>query len=170
MLRNKNLVPLSHQHQHALALCVRIERASPIAENDLTAWQIEIAELGRNEIAAHFSAEEQEVFPAARAYSVLLPLVGELIAEHRALQTSLARAGDGTMSSSDLSAFARELSMHIRKEERLLFEQMQALLNREQLDAIGKRVTEALKREPRACVIPSATTKLRRAKTQERKS
>ena len=57
MLRNKNLVPLSHQHQHALALCVRIERASPIADSDLSAWQTEIAELGRTEIAAHFSAE-----------------------------------------------------------------------------------------------------------------
>ncbi len=30
MLRNKSLVPLSRQHQHALALCVRIDRASPI--------------------------------------------------------------------------------------------------------------------------------------------
>ena len=27
MLRDKNLVPLSRQHQHALALCVRINRA-----------------------------------------------------------------------------------------------------------------------------------------------
>jgi hypothetical protein len=29
MLRDKGLIPLSRQHQHALALCVRIERASP---------------------------------------------------------------------------------------------------------------------------------------------
>jgi len=39
MLRDKNLIPLSHQHQHALALCVRIERASPISADDLEAWQ-----------------------------------------------------------------------------------------------------------------------------------
>ena len=30
MLRDKNLIPLSRQHQHALALCVRIDRASPV--------------------------------------------------------------------------------------------------------------------------------------------
>jgi hemerythrin-like domain-containing protein len=34
MLRDKSLIPLSRQHQHALALCVRIERASPIPETD----------------------------------------------------------------------------------------------------------------------------------------
>ena len=39
MLRDKSLIPLSRQHQHALALCVRIERASPIANSDLKAWQ-----------------------------------------------------------------------------------------------------------------------------------
>ena len=44
MLRDKNLIPLSHQHQHALALCVRIERASPIADADVAAWQAEIAQ------------------------------------------------------------------------------------------------------------------------------
>ena len=27
MLRDRNLIPLSHQHQHALALCVRLDRA-----------------------------------------------------------------------------------------------------------------------------------------------
>ena len=26
MLRDRNLIPLSHQHQHALALCVRLDR------------------------------------------------------------------------------------------------------------------------------------------------
>ncbi len=164
MLRNKNLVPLSHQHQHALALCVRIERASPIADSDLSAWQTEIVELGRTEITAHFSAEEQEVFPAARAYSALRPLIEELLAEHRVLRTRFAKAEEQIMSSSDVSAFARELSAHIRKEERQLFEQMQALMGGEQLDAIGQRLSEALKDEERACAVVSAKTKLRPAK------
>ena len=38
MLRDKCLIPLSRQHQHALALCVRIERASPVHKADLAAW------------------------------------------------------------------------------------------------------------------------------------
>ncbi len=45
MLRDKSLIPLSRQHQHVLALCVRIDRASPIGNADLAAWQAEIAQL-----------------------------------------------------------------------------------------------------------------------------
>jgi len=56
MLRDKSLIPLSHQHQHALALCVRIERALPIPQNDLGAWQEEIAQLVQSEISVHFAA------------------------------------------------------------------------------------------------------------------
>ena len=59
MLRDKNLVPLSRQHQHALALCVRIDRAAPIAEPDLAEWHREIAQHFHAEIHVHFAAEEQ---------------------------------------------------------------------------------------------------------------
>ena len=68
MLRDKNLAPLSRQHQHALALCVRIDRASPIRETDLAAWQEEIARHFRSEIRIHFAAEEEFVFPAAEGF------------------------------------------------------------------------------------------------------
>jgi len=63
MLRDKSLIPLSHQHQRALALCVRIERASPIPEADLAAWEMEVARLFEQEIKIHFTAEEEVLFP-----------------------------------------------------------------------------------------------------------
>ena len=62
MLRDKNLVPLSRQHQHALALCVRIDRASPIEESQLAQWQTEIALQFEAEIKIHFEAEERIAF------------------------------------------------------------------------------------------------------------
>jgi len=43
MLRDKNLVPLSHQHQHYLALCVRLDRAIQAGEVDMEALRVEIA-------------------------------------------------------------------------------------------------------------------------------
>ena len=82
MLRDKSLIPLSHQHQRALALCVRIDRASPIDESELAAWQAEIGQIFQNEIGIHFAAEEHVVFPAARAFAELTPLVDELCADH----------------------------------------------------------------------------------------
>jgi hemerythrin-like domain-containing protein len=65
MLRNRNLVPLSHQHQHALALCVRLDRALQAETVDLESWQEEIQDCYAREIRVHFEAEEQTVFPLA---------------------------------------------------------------------------------------------------------
>src|SRR5271168_1582799 len=117
MLRDKNLVPLSRQHQHALALCVRIDRASPIAASDLPAWQAEIAQLSQAEIRFHFAAEEQAVFPAAAHFQELAPLVEALLADHAVLRENFSTAENGKMSAADLSAFARRMSAHIRREE-----------------------------------------------------
>src|ERR1700686_2334772 len=86
MLRDKNLIPLSHQHQHALGLCVRIDRASPISDRDLAAWQGEITQHFQTEIKFHFAAEEQVLFPVARRFEELSPLVDELLADHATLR------------------------------------------------------------------------------------
>src|SRR5271170_1256927 len=75
MLRDKSLIPLSHQHQRALALCVRIDRAQPISATDMETWQSEIEQSFEQEIRIHFSAEEQVVFPAAREFAELIPLL-----------------------------------------------------------------------------------------------
>ena len=161
MLRDKNLIPLSHQHQHALALCVRIERASPIPDADLVAWQAEVAQLFQNEVRVHFDAEERVLFPAARRIEELAPLVEELVNEHHELRTSCARAGANEMSAADLAAFSRILSNHVRKEERRLFEQLQEFLSADQLATLGKGLDDSLAGIEQACKLPSEITKLR---------
>lgn len=165
MLRNKNLIPLSRQHQHALALCVRIERASPIPAADVNAWQSEIAQLCRSEIVIHFAAEEALIFPAARRFGALASLVDELLEEHSGLRESLASADVQTMNATDLSAFAQRLSAHIRKEERMLFERVQELMSVEELNDLGGQLDEALNNSAQSCVIPTAVTQLQPAKT-----
>lgn len=164
MRRNRNLIPLSHQHQHALALCVRIDRASPVSDADLAAWQAEIAQLFQGEIRVHFAAEENILFPAARRFPESNPLVEELLLDHFMLRESFAQAEARTMSASDVSAFAQCMSGHIRKEERQLFERMQELMNQEELALLGQSLEQALKDAAQACVLPSETTRLRPAK------
>ena len=161
MLRNKSLIPLSHQHQHALALCVRIERASPIAAGDLPAWQGEIAQLFQSEIAAHFAAEEQVLFPAAKAFSELKSLVVDLVSDHAWLREQFARAMDQTLSAGNLSELSQRLSAHIRKEERQLFEGLQEKLGSEQLSAIGEKLDAVLKDTSQVCLRSNETTRLR---------
>src|SRR5512138_715792 len=88
MLRDPSLIPLSHQHHNGLALCVMTRRsleADSSAEN--------IAKLARRvvdryelELANHFEIEEQVLFPVCGE----LPVVAELIAEHRAMEAMVA--------------------------------------------------------------------------------
>lgn len=164
MLRDKNLVPLSHQHQHALALCVRIDRASPIRDIDLNAWQTEVTQLFRGEIGIHFVAEERVLFPAARKFGKLVSVVDELLDDHAVLRECFATAEAGKMSSGDLSVFAQRLSAHIRKEERQLFERLQEWMNQEELALLGRDLENALKEATQACILPNEATRLRSAK------
>jgi hemerythrin-like domain-containing protein len=155
MLRDKNLVPLSRQHQHALALCVRIDRASPIPEPDLAAWQAEIAQHFRAEIGVHFTAEEQFVFPAARTFPELNLLVEQLISEHAWLRERFAKAEAQGMPPEEIAEFAQGLSAHIRKEERQLFERLQEVMSEGDLAVMGHKLEDALRAAEQSCSLPA---------------
>ena len=161
MLRDINLIPLSHQHQRALALCVRIDRAQSIPAVDLETWQSEIEQSFEQEIKIHFSAEEQVLFPAAREFPELTPLVEDLIADHAALREFFSQAQMRRMSAETLPAFAQLLSNHIRKEERQLFERFQQLISSEELAALGTQLEAALKDAAQSCILPNEATRLR---------
>jgi hemerythrin-like domain-containing protein len=161
MMRDKSLIPLSHQHQRALALCVRIDRAQPIPLADLESWQAEIEQHFEGEIKIHFAAEEQALFPAASQFTELVPLVKELIADHARLRESFNQAKARILSPESLPAFAQQLSAHIRKEERQLFERMQQLMSVNDLAALGIRLEQALKDAAQSCILPNEATKLR---------
>lgn len=165
MLRDQNLIPLSHQHQRALALCVRIDRASPIGDADLMAWQAEIAQHFQTEILIHFATEENILFPAARRFPALVPLVEELLLDHFLLRESFAKAEAHAMSIADLSAFAACMSSHIRKEERQLFERLQELMDEEQMAVLGRGLEQGMKDAAQSCILPSEATRLRPVKS-----
>lgn len=161
MLRDKNLVPLSRQHQHALALCVRLDRALQAGEVSPEPWQAEIQLTFEQEIAVHFAAEESAIFPVAREFPELRPVVDELIADHGILRELFARAANRTLNSPGLREFTDTLSTHIRKEERQLFEGLQKHLSLEQIAAMGKSLEEALALNSSACIAPNEATRLR---------
>jgi hemerythrin-like domain-containing protein len=151
MLRDPSLIPLSHQHQRALALCVRLERALQTGAVDLGAWQLEIHQHYENEVRFHFAAEEKVLFPAARRFAELSPLVEELSGEHERLREYFVRAEQATMNRGELETFAKLLSWHIRKEERQLFETMQQGMRPEELKTLGKELARALEDAVQVC-------------------
>lgn len=161
MLRDKSLVPLSRQHQHALALCVRLDRARPIADADLERWQAEMQQSFEQEFSIHFAAEEKELFPAAARFEELRPTVEELLAEHATLREFFARAAARSLDAQALAAFGETLSAHVRKEERQLFEGLQRVMSAQELSALGPVLDRELADTRNACPLPGEATRLR---------
>jgi hemerythrin-like domain-containing protein len=155
MLRDPNLVPLSRQHQHALALCVRISRAALASDAELKAWQSEIQQHFEQEIRYHFAGEEAHLFPAARQYPELIPLVEELLAEHQQLREYFAEATAAKLDAAGVRRFAETLSGHIRKEERRLFEELQKRMPPKVLEEIGRAIDRVLAEAPQVCITPT---------------
>ena len=155
MLRDKSLIPLSRQHQHALALCVRINRAPLSTPREVLQWQAEVEQHFALEIQYHFAAEEKEVFPLARKTSALVPLVEELLAEHARLRKYFEQAQARALDAPTLRQFVETLSTHIRKEERQLFEEMQKHLSPAELERMGGHVEESLAPATEACITPT---------------
>lgn len=161
MLRDKNLIPLSRQHQHALALCVRLDRAILAGEVDLEAWQAEIHQQFESEIRVHFAAEEEILFPAATHFPDLRMLVQEFLSDHAILRDYFARAAARDLDQQGLGNFGQKLAEHIRKEERQLFEGMQRVMSPPQLEGLGAALEQALKDASQACALPSDASQLR---------
>lgn len=146
MLRDPTLIPLSHQHQHGLALCVISRRslaADPSPANIATIAQ-KVIDRYEVELANHFEIEEQVLFPACGP----LPIIPGLIAEHRTME-SMVEQLRATPTGDLLEAFFSLLAAHIRREESELFETIQHDLPREVLDRAGAEID---RRAVRVCL------------------
>jgi hemerythrin-like domain-containing protein len=145
MLRDPALIPLSHQHQHALALCLLTERALAASPTDdiLRDQARTIVNHFDGEMRRHFDAEEEALFPALQSFSETRDLTVELIAEHRRMAV-LVDAMRHEIDPPLMLDFAALLRQHVHKEERVLFEQAQRLLSREQLDFIAEQLAGGL--------------------------
>ena len=137
MLRDPSLIPLSHQHHNGLALCVMTRRSlaadsSPQNVAKLARRAIDRYEL---ELVNHFEIEEQVLFPACGP----MPMITELIVEHRMIEGLI-----GQLRTAPTAPLLEELcallSSHIRREESVLFEEIQKELPREVLDSAGREI------------------------------
>lgn len=135
MLRDRSLIPLSHQHHNGLALCVLTRRAMErdAGPESLRALARRIQDRYELELVNHFQIEEETLFPAAAAN----PLVTRLTGEHREIER-LVKAIVADPSPALIEQFCVLLTQHIRTEENELFPWMQSELSRETLDTLGQ--------------------------------
>jgi hemerythrin-like domain-containing protein len=141
MLRDPNLIPLSHQHHNGLAMCVLTRRAlredaSPENVAKLARRAIDRYEL---ELANHFEIEEQILFPAIENAIGKLSLVASLTAEHRQMEDLIAQLRSAA-SATLLEQLCGLLAQHIRREENDLFQVAQARLPESILRELGTAI------------------------------
>jgi hemerythrin-like domain-containing protein len=136
MKRSPHLRSLSVEHQSALSLAARIERAArSSATSDLRAWETEIERYSRSELLPHFTVEERIWLPAL-ASAGLVSYTQRTFGEHRELA---ALATDRSMPLRErLTRFASLLQAHVRFEERELFEAAQRALTDSELEALAR--------------------------------
>jgi hemerythrin-like domain-containing protein len=144
MKRSPELRDLSEQHHHGLVAARRLRLAAegktPLAEaiaQFQAAW--------RQEIQAHFQAEEAVLLPAfAGAAPPDDPLIVRTLTEHVALRRAvheLERANEEQQQRL-VGEIGRKLEAHIRFEERVLFPAIEAALVGEALAELGRELQE----------------------------
>jgi hemerythrin-like domain-containing protein len=120
MKRDPSLAPLSHEHQHGLAVALQLKRAT--AETARAA-KAEFISFWKDEGERHFRAEEELLLPAAARYvpaahaAVVRVLVEHVELRRRAADLALTPVPEPD----DLHALGDHLHQHIRHEERILF-------------------------------------------------
>ena len=144
--RHESLIPLSHQHQHALALAVIIRRRFGIEKGE-PAWREEmvnrIHEAYRVELDGHFEVEETVLFPEMERHLGPLALVAELFRDHASLH-GLVRLLEASATFSLLDGFSALLEAHIRKEERQLFAEFEKRMPADEARTLGKQIKTRL--------------------------
>jgi hemerythrin-like domain-containing protein len=146
--RHDSLIPLSHQHQHALALAVIIKRRLG-SEKGEEIWREEIAEKIRKlysaELIGHFDVEETILFPEMERYLGELKLVAELRGEHLSLRDLINQLQPRVATPLEvLDQFSVSIEQHIRKEERQLFMEFEKRMPVEEAKQVGVEIDARL--------------------------
>lgn len=125
MKRHDSLIPLTHDHHHALAALRRLRLAADKGAEDRAAQTAEFLEFFRTDTIAHFRVEEEEVFPlivdAPEANGTLEQVLVEHLRIHAAVRSLREELDGGAPTSGAMTRVASLLENHIRFEEKIVF-------------------------------------------------
>jgi mannose-6-phosphate isomerase-like protein (cupin superfamily) len=124
MKRDPALIPLSHDHHHALAAARRLRVAADGVEAQVEA--VTFLRFFAEESVRHFREEEERLFPLVVDHEEAQPLVVKALLEHQQLHAMAARLASGEMA--PMGDLAGLLDGHVRFEERELFPLIERLV------------------------------------------
>lgn len=147
MKRHPALIPISQDHHKALLLAQLIKKNAPVYHGlptDLMGKMNFAKEIYHTELENHFRDEEQFVFPYLNGKDVELDnLISEIVHEHIILKERITSLNDNLNLVDELDEIGKILEEHVRKEERILFEKAQTILNDEELRLIQNKFDES---------------------------
>ena len=124
-MRDEALMPLTHDHHHALAAARRLGLAAKGDVEERTVRAGEFISFFRTETLQHFREEEETVFPLIVEAPEAEEVLGRVMLEHlriHALVATLRRETDaGHPSPATMETLAELLQDHVRFEEKVVF-------------------------------------------------
>ncbi|VAX28391.1 hypothetical protein MNBD_IGNAVI01-2809 [hydrothermal vent metagenome] len=143
MKRHSAIVPLSHDHHHALILAQALKKNAPKTglgskspEEKLKA----VINAYNTELIPHFDHEEVLLFPLALGKDEELDkMIHDILEEHNKIRNSIETLRDGDLEE-NLDAFGKLLENHVRTEERILFTKIEEVVGDEELNILNGQI------------------------------
>jgi len=141
MKRDPALIGLSHDHHHALSRARKLRRAARADSAEALGEARAFLAFFEGETARHFEQEEHFVFPLLGSSH---PDVQRALDDHRTIRTLVAtlaaETASGAVTTEHLVQLASALEVHIRFEERELFEEIQRRTDPAVLERVNRHL------------------------------
>lgn len=162
MKRHKALILLSHDHHKGLLLAQLLKKDAPpykgLPQDSVGKMNYAI-EAFNSDLTIHFKDEEEILFPLLRdKSSELEKLIDELLDEHKVIEKGISSLKQSDELVKQLDEIGVILENHIRKEERILFQEAQSVLSENEFDNIKNSIDKSRENFQRVCLTSSLKT------------
>lgn len=140
--RDPALLPLSHDHHHALVIAMLMRRAS---DESAAGTAHAFRDFWHADCREHFEVEEAHLYPAFVAqFGEDHPALHRALAEHAEIRESVQRMeGSSEPDGAELNRIGELLAGHVRLEEREIFPMLEAELPADKLAELGELIGAA---------------------------
>lgn len=159
MKRHVAIVQLSRDHQKGLMLAQLLKLNAPAYQGlptDTVGKMSYAKETFEVDLKKHFEDEEKILFPFVKGRDTECDqLIDELLEEHLFLSKNITQLNESENLVNELDLIGRTLEQHIRKEERILFNRIQDLLNDNELEILRSKIELSRKEYIKFCKTKS---------------
>ena len=142
--RHESLIPLTHDHHHALAQARRLRSAAKDNGGELLKQSQAFLDFFHDETVNHFREEEEVVFPLAVEDKRAKELLARVMMEHLQIHALASRLGvevtESRVTAESATELATALEAHIRFEEGEVFPLLEEVVADDRLSAISLRL------------------------------